>query len=298
MAAIPPAVLAPKPDERGLLSTAPESMISAIQAAWGSYLDTVAGLDFDELKPTDLRNIQDLGTWPGNEGLPALVAEAAGGQRRTATAVPELGGDKSATLAALQRSLDDFNRWADCADRSRTAPGPVTTPLGPLPLLTALHGVSYSQTLTLLPVLGAEDSRVRELLPHALSALVDTTGAFAARAGTTASLVALTSSGNVGTGAEAGAWRTLALDPQLAAEPGRLGPRVMADAAVLIAVTAGQADVPRAYRSGQLRFAELSGLMRWVPVLEHVPGMPAAAALGRAANYISGVSGLLSRFGL
>lgn len=298
MATIPPAVLAPDSDERGLLSSAPEQMVEAINASWTSYLNTIEGLDFATIDSPPLRRIQELGTWPGDEGLSALIAEAAGDQRRTATSTPAAEPDKSATLDALQRSFNDFTIWAESDERAQTAAGSVSTPLGPLPLLTALHGVSYSQTLTLLPLLGSDDARVRALLPYALSALVDTTGAFAARASTTASLVALTSSGNVGTGADSGAWRTLSLDAQLVSTPSRLGPRVMADAATLIAVTAGQADVPRAYRSGQLRFAELSGLMRWVPVLEHVPGMPAAAALGRAANYIAGMSGLLSRFGL
>lgn len=298
MTAIPPAALAPSADELGLLSADPEAMIARIESAWGSYLDTIAGLDFREVEPERIRAIQDLGTWPGDAGLAAIIAEAAGEERITATSTPRDGADKAATLDALQRSLDDFNAWALSIDRTQTQAGMVSTPLGPLPLLTALHGVSYSQTLTLLPILDSSDARVRELLPMALPALVDTTGAFAARARATASLVALTASGNVGTGADGGAWRTRLLDSSAASSPGRLGPRVMADAATLIAVTAGVADVPRAYRSGQLRFAELGGLMRWVPVLEHVPGMPAAAALGRAASYISGMSGLLSRFGL
>jgi hypothetical protein len=43
----------------------------------------------------------------------------------------------------------------------------------------------------------------------------------------------------------------------------------------------------------------MTGLMRWLPVLEQVPGLPAAAALGKAAKYVSAVSSVLSklRFG-
>jgi hypothetical protein len=298
MAPIPPPALTPQAGESGLLSADPDAMITAIESAWSHYLETVDSLNFPSLDPSHVRAIADLGTWPGNPGLTAIIAEAEGRPRVTATQPPPDAIDKTATLTALQRSLDDFRQWTNSPQRDATESVAVTTPLGPLPMLTALHGVSYSQTLTLLPMLGPDDDGVRSLLPYALNALVDTTGAFAARANTSASLVALTASGNVGTGSTAGAWRTRLLDPNQVASPSQLGPRVMADAATLIAVTAGQVDVPRAYRSGQLRFAELGGLMRWVPVLEHVPGMPAAAALGRAASYISGMSGFLSRFGL
>lgn len=298
MSSIPPPPLTPENGERGLATAEPDALVAATLSSWDSFIEITSDIDLAAAPTTMVTAIQELGTWPGQERFSRLLAEARGEAPQGPSTPREFGGATTKdTLDALRRSRDQLQQWVDSDPRWQTTGlAPVATAMGPLPLLTALHGATYQQVTVLLPATEDDPGVVSPLLGTAVRALVDTAGAFGARAKATASIVAASDTVNVGSGVVAENWRTRVVAE---ADLETAGPRVQADALTLIRITSGNADVPALYRSGQLRVSDMTGLMRWLPVLEQVPGLPAAAALGKAAKYVSAVSSVLSklRFG-
>lgn len=194
-------------------------------------------------------------------------------------------------LAALRESRDQLALWPD-EDPQWLSDGllPMVTRMGPLPILTALHGGCYQLALTALDLGPLGVAAPPALLDRAVDALVDTTGAFAGRAGVRASIAAKMPHRTVAAGAADGAWTTVRMSPDE-----EHGPAVIADAATLLRATSGRSDVPALYRGGDLRLHDVTGLLQWLPVVEQVPGLPGGAALARAGKYLAGVTSLLSK---
>lgn len=296
---IPPPHLTPKPGERGLATADPDALVAATLAAWDHFITIASDLPAAEADDSVMAAVAEMGTWPGQDRFGQLLAEARGEPVPTsATApAPPVGAGAAELKSALQRSRQALAQWVDTDPQwQRTGLQPVQTSMGALPFLTALHGASYQQVTALLPLATSQPDIVQPLLPTAVSALVDTAGAFGARAQATASIVAVSDVVTIGSGVRSADWRTATVAE---VDLEHAGPRVQADALTLISITAGHADVPALYRGGQLRVSDMTGLMRWLPVLEGVPGLPAAAALGKAAKYVAAVSSVLSklRFG-
>ena len=241
--------------------------------------------------------VAEMGTWPGSRTLDDMLADAKAGRvgEPTPGNAPEIPArPTSAELtAALRRSRDSLARWLESdPDWSAESLLPTPTALGPLPLLTAIHGAAYPMALIALDLAAVVGEAPADLLDTGLDALVDTTGAFAARAGVAASITARVPGRQIGTGASDGSWCTRDVSE---ADPQAAGPAVIADVATVLTVTAGRADVAGLYRSGSLRLHDISGLLNWVPVVETVPGLPGGAALARAGRYVGTVTTLLSK---
>lgn len=291
---IPPPHLTPETGERGLATADPDALVTATLASWDHFISITSELLSEHVDEAVMSSVAEMGTWPGQDRFGQLLAEARGEPvAAVETTAPPRGAGTSEITSALQRSRDALARWVD-SDPQWQATGlrPVETSMGALPLLTALHGASYQQVTALLPVARAQPQVVQPLLSTAIAALVDTAGAFGARARTTASIVAVSDVTTIGSGVLSEDWRTATIAET---DLEHAGPRVQADALTLISITAGHADVPALYRGGQLRVSDMTGLMRWLPVLEGVPGLPAAGALGKAAKYVAAVSSVLSR---
>jgi hypothetical protein len=126
----------------------------------------------------------------------------------------------------------------------------------------------------------------------AVLAVLDTTGALAARKRVDGTFTAVTPTGVVAAAAHNGWWRTSepVVDPHF-------GPTVIAPANVVLDVTSGRAHVSHLYRTGQLHVRDLAGMARLGPVLEGIPGVPPLAAVGRAMVVVDAVGGLLGRLG-
>jgi hypothetical protein len=131
------------------------------------------------------------------------------------------------------------------------------------------------------------------LLDNGLVGLTDIIGALAARQGLTASISATTPTVTVGSGAQSGAWATRRLD-ETADE---LGPGVRGSTRLLLEVTAGRADVPGAYRRGELGVEDLTGLLALAPIVEQVPGIPGRGALLTAIRTTQALGSVLRLFG-
>lgn len=275
-------------------------LVEATLAAWDAIAACAAEVDpgARTRKSTAGAALAELGTWPGSRTLAQMRADAAAG--RTALIAqptpPEVPAQPTSAelVAALQRSRNSLVEWLDDPAADWQTEGLLTTPtiLGPLPLLTIIHGASYQMALVALELRPHGVTPPSHLLDTGLNALVDTTGGFAARAGVAAAITARVPGRQIGTGAQESHWCTRDLTEVPAPEA---GPAVIADVATVLLATSGRADVAGLYRTGSLRVHDVPGLLHWLPVLETVPGLPGAATLGRAGRYLGTVSSLLSR---
>ncbi|MDQ1249092.1 MAG: hypothetical protein QG597_3466 [Actinomycetota bacterium] len=272
--------------------------MSTTLAAWDALADCAWEVDpaAPVRKGTAGSALAELGTWPGSRTLGTMRAEASAGQSEFQASSPQVPHEPTTSelVAALRRSRDSLATWVDDPTADWQTEGLRTTPtmLGPLPLLTIIHGATYQMALVALELRSHGVEPPPSLLDTGLTALVDTTGGFAARAGLPASITARVPGRQIGTGADGNDWCTRDLTAVPAAEA---GPAVIGDVATVLIATAGRADVATLYRTGSLRVHDIQGLMHWLPVLETVPGLPGAATLGRAGRYLGTVSTLLSR---
>lgn len=299
-----PAPLEPHSGEHGLASGEPTELADRMDRAWQRFFELATQADLAAPSRKSGWSGRDVvahvGAWPGLRGLDTLLADAHEGNAYT---VDQSVVDTAAINAV--KSLPDSEVLAG-VDRAREAavawlrgPGPATwgkvltsSPLGPLPVTTVLFASTYQLGVALLD-LGPCGVEPDDTVSHeALLALLDTTGALAARKRVDGTFTAITPNGIIGSGSRGGQWRTaeLADDPQQ-------GPTVLARAEVILDVTSGRAHVPSLYRSGQLHARDLPGMLRLAPVLEGIPGVPPLGAVGRAMSVVGAVGGLLGRLG-
>ena len=133
------------------------------------------------------------------------------------------------------------------------------------------------------------------LLDRGVAALIDVTGALAARAGVDVALTAMTPTGG---------WRFTSGDDGWTTEPvpaGRVdGVGVRGSAADLLDASAGRSGLPQLLLARRLQVHQLPQWMRLAPLLEEVPGLPGGPALRAAVGGLSGVAGgvgkVLGRF--
>lgn len=304
MPAVPPDLM-PTPGERGVLSSQPDEAGRRAVDAWDAFIEQAARSDLGAKGRAKGRQGREvllpLGRWPQTRSLAEILADAHTG--RTTPAV-DLEREERDVLAAqagvsdvdvvdgLRRARDDLADFLASAGAGDERALTTASPLGPLPVLTLLHAIAYQLAVAALDLEPCGAPASDELLAWGVVALVDTTGALAARQGVTGSITALLPGAAWGFGSCDGDWRTARVDPSDAPE----GPAVEGEARVLLDVTAGrELNVPARWRDGSLVTHDLAGLMRLAPVLEQVPGIPGGAALRTASRAIGGVGRLLGR---
>ena len=296
-----PPDLTPTPGEQGVLTADATAAGTRTLDAWDAFIALAEQVDLAATARAKGRLGRDvllpLGRWPQTRSLAEILADAHAG--RTTPAV-DLEREEHEVLAAqqvasdaevvdaLRLARDDLAGWLAAPESA----GQLTaSPLGPLPVLTLLHAVAYQLAVCALDLEPCGPRATDDLLEWGVVALVDTTGALAARQGITGSIAAILPGSTWGFGAHGGHWRTIELDGGDA-----LGPAVEADARVIVDVTSGRVmNVPALWRDRELITHDLPGLMRLAPVLEQVPGIPGSAALRTASKAIGGVTRLLGR---
>ena len=284
---LPPEGLRPAPGERGRVSADLTGTLEATVRAWDDLLTAVA--DVDPAAParksgrTAARTLVVLGSWPEGRPLPDIRRDALEG---TTTAEPldaiegrvieaHAAGSRDALMESLHRARDEVAAWAASPDVDREALLPVAGPLGVVPLGTLVAATAYQCAVAVRDLEPAGVRATPALLGSGLAALVDTVGAVAAQQGAALSLTAITPQVSIGTGADAGDWRTV---PVTAAE----GPALLCDEGVLLDVAAGRTSAPAAYARGEIRAQDLQGLLTVAQVLARSPGLPGTDGL-RAA---------------
>ena len=288
-----PASLIPSPGSRGLATSDLAGLGERVIAAWQAFHDVAAEADLGRpsRKPgwTGLDVVVHLGAWDdARQGRVHTVDQSALGRALIAS---HADASREEALDAVQSALDAAVAWfGDLDAAGEEALLTTASPLGALPVATLLHAAVYQLACSALDLEPCGVEVGDGLLDAGLIALVDSTGALAARKGATASLSASTPSGVWGFGATAGDWAAVEL-----AEPE--GPAVLASSRVILDITSGRtSQVAAMYRSGDLRVHDLPGLLRLAPLIQDVPGIPGGATLGAATRYLGGLGRIADLF--
>lgn len=306
--------LVPSDGELGLASWEPGDLSSVVLPAWDAFLVLAADLDLDAPSRLEGWTAGDvcvhLGSWPGSRSFQRIRDEA---ERDEVAGVDDWSDHRSATfdqdahneavlearrgaprvevLAALQESRDEVAQFLDSDDANRLGRRRVRSVLGPLPLSTLVVAGAYElavHALDLAPA-GAKEPPA-PLLSAGLAALVDTTGALAARCELSVGASCVAPEGGWAFAAVPGAWTTLEL-PDVPSG----WPAVQGRAADLLDASAGRRAVAPMLGRRALRLHHVTGLLALAPIVEAVPGLPGGAALRPAVHNVRGLSRLLRR---
>lgn len=297
-----PAPLEPDLHEHGLASGDLEELAASIDRAWAIFegLADDADLDAPARKHGWLGRgiVARVGEWPFGRRLQDMLSEAHDGDADfyDSDVLDELVRDRTADLpdedilAAVSAARRTTSEWLASDGPATWALVHTSSPLGPLPVLTVMSAVTYQLAVSALDLEPCGVRAPDALMHIGLTALVDATGALAARKHVTGSFTAVTPELIVGVGARGGHWRTVRLD-----EDPQAGPGVVAPARVIVDATSGRVNVAHLYRTGALHVRDLGGMVRLAPVLEGVPGLPPLGAVGRALHMVEAVGGFLGR---
>jgi uncharacterized protein (TIGR03083 family) len=287
----------------GLAATEPAALGASVVECWDAFLAVVESADLD--RPSRLPGwtghdlCVHLGSWPEHRVVDALLesaAEQASGPHHDADAtnarVVALYRDAphDEVIESLRRARDDAATFF--ASEHPLAVASAASPLGPLPVSTVLHAACYELAvhgLDLAPC-GA-DAPAAGLLDRGLAALMDVTGALAARHDVDITVTAQTPDGGWRFESDSSGWRT-----ERVADGAFRGVGVRGTAADLLDTSAGRVNLAGLLVQRRLHVQQLPSFMRLAPLLHEVPGLPGGAALRTAVAGLGGVTKVISRF--
>ncbi|HVE97931.1 MAG TPA: maleylpyruvate isomerase N-terminal domain-containing protein [Mycobacteriales bacterium] len=289
---------------RGLSSGSLDELGDRMVAAWDSFVDLADNVDL--AAPSRLPGwrghevLVHLGSWDESSPLATAVLSARSGgagapydpdAANAALVEKHRDATRSEVLDALRRSRDRAAELRDSRDLRDLATEPTMSSLGPLPFAGLVHAGCYElavHALDLRPC-GAPEPDA-DLLDAGLAALIDVTGALAARQGIVASVVAQTPAGGWRMAVDATSWSTYRT------APGKVdGPAVLGSATDILDASAGRAMAPVLLVQRRLVVQEMTQFLKLAPLVEQVPGIPGAALLRRAAGAVGGVTSVLGR---
>ncbi|MFP5335764.1 MAG: maleylpyruvate isomerase N-terminal domain-containing protein [Actinomycetes bacterium] len=301
--------LTPLPGERGLASADPQDVARMLDAAWRAVVDLARDVNLDG--PTRLpgRQARDvlvhLGTWDGGSSeLPAadlrapVVTVADDLDARTVSLLAEHhDATRDEVLAALQAARARTAAVLSSDDIEEAGRRWVDSVVGELPLTGLLVAQAYElavHALDLAPA-GAPPPPA-ELLDAGVGAVVDVTGALAARRGMDVAFAVSTPDGQWATSAAGESWTTVRLGTDRL--PRELPwPGVEGAAADVLDATSGRALAVQLLVTRRLRLHDVPGLLRLLPALEAAPGLPGGSALRSTLRTIGQTGRLAGRVG-
>ena len=300
----------PSSGECGIASWEPADLAALLLPAWEEFADIAGTVDLDapsRVRGWTARDVcVHLGSWPGARTLERMRAEAeaddldlddprAGTFDQTshneAVLDARAAAPRAEVVAALRESREAVAAFLSSDEVRRLGLRRVRSVLGPLPLTTLVAAGAYElavHALDLQPAGAPAPSPA--LLSAGLAALVDTTGALAARCELSASAACLAPEGGWAFASTPSSWTTL----ELPAVPGPW-PTVLGDAAALLDASSGRRAVPPMLARRDLRVHHVAGLLALAPIVEAVPGLPGGGALRVAVRNLRGVSRLVRR---
>ncbi|AWB91011.1 maleylpyruvate isomerase N-terminal domain-containing protein [Aeromicrobium chenweiae] len=283
---------------RGLLDDADYDLAEVVLESWDAFIALVDHTDLSARTRLDGWTVREvvlhLGTWDGQSALTQVLASLRSGDTRTPldpdsfnAEVLKLHADATddevrAALAESRSAVAELLASDEARDR---AGDPVSSVLGPMPLLTVMHAGCYELALHALDIEDATDERCPDvLLRHGIAALADSTGCLAAREGieAAAGVNADEASWSFATRSD-GSWSTRRI------EGAAHGPRVSGSARNLLEASAGRVDPVRLVTLRQLKIKHVSGLLALTPIIDQVPGLPGGRGLKVAARTIGGL---------
>jgi uncharacterized protein (TIGR03083 family) len=299
-----------------MASWEPGDLAALVLPAWDEFVEIAAEVDLDapsRVRGWTARDVcVHLGSWPGARTLERMQAEAerddldlhdprAGTFDQTshneAVLDARAAAPRAEVVAALRESREAVAGFLSSDEVRRLGLRKVRSVLGPLPLATLVGAGAYELAVHALDLESAgAPAPSPALLSAGLAALVDTTGALAARCELSARAACLTMEGGWAFASSPAAWTTL----ELPAVPGPW-PTVVGAAPALLDASAGRRSVPPMLARRELRVHHVAGLLALTPIVEAVPGLPGGAALrmairnvrtvGRLARKLPGVPG-------
>ena len=286
---------------RGLASGNLDELAERVVASWDAFIEIADRVDLDA--PSRLPGwrgrdvVVHLGSWPDRSPLAEAIASARSGGGGTPydpdaanAAVVAAHADAShhEVREALRRSRDGVVALSRRGLRG-LATEPAMSTLGPLPLAALVHAGCYElavHALDLRPC-GADEPD-EALLDAGLGALIDVTGALAARQGIDGSVAAQTPDGGWRTEVADGAWTTA---PTM---PGHVdGPAILGSVVDILDASAGRVSVPTLLLQRRIAVQEMAKFLRLAPLVDQVPGIPGAPLLKRAASAVTGVASVV-----
>jgi uncharacterized protein (TIGR03083 family) len=295
--------LRPEPTARGLASAHPADVAELVTSAWDGAIELAGRLDLDAATRLPAWTVRDvlvhLGDWPEHERFERLVDDARQARTpgrddidarnaRVVAAHRDAGPDDVA--AALARARDRALTFLESPEVDLVGRRLAHSPVGPLPVTCVIAASAYELAVHALDV-APPDEIPDPMLDAGIGALVDTTGALAARAGIRSVFAVVTPLGSWASGSEPKSWTTTRLGS--AGPIGELSwPTVAGEAADVLDASAGRRAAVPMVLSRRLRLHDVPALMTLLPALEAVPGVPGGPAL-RAAARALGTTGRL-----
>lgn len=302
-------------EDRGLASLPAPEISALVLPSWDAFIAIAERCELDapvRLPGWRVREVLvHLGSWDDGVALERMLGEAAASARgelapeelerphsteenNAAVFARHLGEPREAVLEALRSARAEVATFLEGPLCDELGLAEARTLLGPLPLLTVLIAGAYELAVHSLDLVSAGAPRPPEhLLDAGVAALVDTTGALAARHGIAASLAGVTPAGGWQFRAGHGGWTT-----QRVPSSGVDGAALEASAHVLLDASAGRVSVPALLARRELRPHHVPGLLRLAPLVEEVPGLPGGAALRGAVRHLEQVNRLVRRLPL
>jgi uncharacterized protein (TIGR03083 family) len=302
--------LTPQPGERGLASADPAEVSALLHGGWTALLDLAETVDLDA--PTRLEGwtardvLVHLGSWGGSTPLDQRVDDARTGRvrseddvdaRNAALVAEHHDASRAEVLAALRAAQDRAADFLAGPDADEVGLRWVGSVVGELPVTGLLVAQAYELAVHALDLSPAGGADVPDaLLDAGLGALVDVTGALAARRGLEVSFAVLTPAGRWAVGAAQGSWTTVRLEAEV---PARLlsWPTVEGSAADVLDASAGRALAAQLLLTRRLRLHDVPGLLRLLPALEAAPGLPGGSAVQATLRALGQTGRLIGRVG-
>lgn len=288
--------------DRGLASRDPLLLAEQTAAAWGAFRDGIDQVDVHA--PTRVKKewagavIAKVGEWPQSRQLPQILADAKEGNTELidqdeidARVIAAHGkDDRSELLDGVTRARNSLLEWVQVSGPQQIeaeALLPVGSPLGVLPVMTYLHAASFQLAVAARDMAKAGAQANDELLAAGLRALVDTTGALAARMGMETEFAVITPLLSIVTVTKEGGWTV----EELSAPPtnGDL-PGLEGEAGLLLDIASGRRNPVLAMRGKKIKMNQPQRLMKLSAIAAENPGLPGGAVLRRAAPIIGALS--------
>jgi len=302
-----PSFLRPEAGSRGLATADPVEALAIVRAAYSGVAELARTVNLDGYSRIPGHTRRDmlvpLGDWEEHTFFAGLVEDARFGRshdldddgaRNRMIVAAHTDATADDLVLALERTIERAEAFLASAEAETVGRMFSSSPVGPLPVTSIIVASAFEAAVHALDV-AAPENVPAQVLDAGVAALVDTTGALAARHRISTTFAVRTPSVTWAAGSHGDSWTTAHLHPQ---ESRFDWPGVRGHAADVIEAASGRANPAQLVLSRKLRVHDIPALLTLLPALEDVPGMgggTAAKAALRALGQTGRLFGQLSR---
>jgi hypothetical protein len=284
------------PRDLGLFTGDPDLLVSSIERAWSTLIEVLDEVDLagpSRAKRPTRDVIIGIGRWPDSRGIPEMLADARSGRTDEEPFMPaaqrlaqaHAAASDEAIRAAVRDSADEAVQWVRSPGFTADGHLPTPSPLGVLPMATAVHAAVYELSMIARDLVVGGAGPRPDLDDLGLVALFDATGGVAARLRLRAAAAAVAERTSVATDIDEAGWR-------ISVPADRDSPAVVGPVGVLLDLAGGRAQWSTIRT--EVAFRDTRGLLALAPVVEGIPDLPGGQLLRRVAR-VARLFGGLSR---